>query len=276
MTHYTTFAPPAQGGFRLQVTRSGWVLMGVLGLLWLVLYGITWWTPEGASQVRLDLSLGPRGFEVPTPSTFDLWEILVLYPIGSAGSGAGPGFHAWQVVTAPLLYPPLGFSSLLIACLGLLFFAAPVERLLGLRGYLALLGVSCAGAVAGGLLAGLVFTSPPHFGIAPAVLSVMVVACMMTPEASVPFFFVLHVRLKWLAMGIAILLAIRALGVMGGTGSGGYELGGLAAGYFWWRSGAGLDPRRFFRRRRARRDLLAAVDRIVESAGEADDGPVYH
>jgi 4-hydroxybenzoate polyprenyltransferase len=108
------------------------------------------------------------------------------------------------------------------------------------------------------------------------VLAVMLVHCLMTPEASVPFFFVLHVKLKWLAVGIGTVVAIRALGVMGGAGAGGYELGGAVAGYLFWRSGADLDPRRLFRRRRARRNLRLAVDHLVETAGDDDDEPVFH
>lgn len=269
---------PRPGGFRLEITRAGWVIMGGYGLLWLALFIFTAWTPEGTSQVTLDQMLGPRGFEVPTRTTFELWQLLVLQPIGSAASGAGPGFQWWQLVSAPLLYPPLGFSSLLIGSLGLMFFAAPVERLLGIGGLAQLWVVACAGAVAGGLAVGLLFQEqvPLHFGFAPAVLAVMLVHCMMTPEASAPFFFVLHVKLKWVAVGIVVLIAIRALGVMGGAGAGGYELGGAAAGYFFWRSGANLDPRRLFRRRRARRNLRLAVDRLVQSTGQEDDEPVFH
>ena len=252
--------------------------MGGYGLLWLALFGFTAWTPEGTSQLTLDLMLGPEGFEVSTPSTFELWQLLVLQPVGSAVGGAGPGFQLWQLVSAPLFYPPPGFSSLLIGCLGLLFFAAPVERLLGVGGLLQLWLVSCAGAVAGGLLVGLVFRGqvPIHYGFAPAVLAVMIVHCMMTPEASVPFFFVLHVKLKWVALGIVVLIAVRALGVMGGAGAGGYELGGAAAGYLFWRSGSDLNPRRLLRRRKARRNLRLAVDRLVQSPEDDDEVPVFH
>jgi membrane associated rhomboid family serine protease len=269
---------PRPAGFRLEITRAGWVVMGAYGLLWLALFGFTAWTPDGTSQLTLDLMLGPKGFEVPTPTTFEFWQLLVLHPIGSAATGAGPGFQWWQLVSAPLLYPPPGFSGLLVGCLGLMFFAAPVERLLGIVGLVQLWLVACAGAVVGGLLVGLVFQEgvPFHYGFAPAVLAVMLVHCLMTPEASVPFFFVLHVKLKWLAVGIGTVVAIRALGVMGGAGAGGYELGGAVAGYLFWRSGADLDPRRLFRRRRARRNLRLAVDHLVETAGDDDDEPVFH
>lgn len=275
---------PRPGGFRLEITRAGWMIMGVYGLLWLALFVFTHWTPEGTSQVTLDLMLGPAGFEVSTPSRFEVWNLLMLHPIGSAGLEASPGLNWWQLVTAPLLYPPPGFSSLLLGCLGLMFFAAPVERLLGVGGLLQLWLVACAGGVAGALLVGLVFAVPPAFGFAPAVLSVMLVHCMMTPEASVPFFFVLHVKLKWVALGIAVLIGVRALGVMGqgALASDGryyvlpYELAGAAAGYLFWRSGADLDPRRLFKRRRARRNLRLAVDRLVQEPGQDDDDPVFH
>jgi membrane associated rhomboid family serine protease len=266
----------AQGGFRLEITRAGWWLVGIYGLLWLVLYGFTHWTPGEMSEVVVTRMLGPAGFEVSTSTRFEMWEILVLQPIGAASTGDSPGFLPFQLLTAPLIYPPPAFSSLLIGCLGFMFFAAPVERLLGLRGFLALWAVSCAGAVTSGLLVGLAIGAPVHFGFAPAVLAVMLVHCMMTPEAQVPFFIVLPVKMKWVALGIVAVVVVRTLGLTGGGVGGGYELGGMAAGYFWWRSGAELDPRSWLRRRRARRNLRLAVDRAIQPADEEDDEPIFH
>ena len=274
---------PRQAGFRLEITRAGWIIMGVFFLLWLGLVLFSWVIPTDASRVTLDLMIGPPGFEVPTPTTVETWTALMLHPVGSAGIDGSPGFHAWQLVSAPLLYPPLGLSNLLLGCLGLMFFAAPVERLLGVAGLLQVWFVACAGGVAGAILVGLAFAVPPVFGFAPAVIAIMLIHCMMTPEASVPFFFVLHVKMKWVAVGIATFVLIRALGVMGQGDFAAdgrhyvlpYELVGAAAGYFFWRSGADLDPRRIFKRRRARRNLRLAVDRLVNKSADEDD-PVFH
>ena len=122
---------------------------------------------------------------------------------------------------------------------------------------------------------GAVLGAPVHYGFAPALLAVMVVCCMMTPEATVPFFLVLQVKLKWVAAGIAALVVLRTLGLSGGRIAGGYELAGMAAGFFWWRSGGDLNPRRMLLRRRARRNLRVAVDRALEPKKE-DDGPLFH
>ncbi len=271
---------PRPAGFRLEITRAGWIIMGVYGLLWLALFAFTYWTPAGTSRVTV--MMGPGGeFDVPT--RFELADLLVLQQAASDELGTTPDFRWWQLLSAPLVYHPSAFGSLLLGCLGLMFFAAPVERLLGVGGLLQLWFVSCLGGAVGALVLGLVFPVPPASGFAPAMLAIMLVHCMMTPEATVPFFFVLHVKLKWVALGIAALVVLRALAVVGQgliSPEGRvyflpYELAGAAAGYFFWRSGASLDPRRLFRRRRARRNLRLAVDRLVQDAAQ-DDDPVFH
>ncbi len=254
--------------------------MALYAGLWVVLFVLSHWGPDSVSKVNLTLMLGPTGHEpIPTPQTFDLWRVLALNQIGAAGMGDSPGFQIWQVLTAPLVYPPssAGFSSLLIGFLGFIFFAAPVERLLGLRAFLQLWVVAAAGGVLGGVVLAVLIGAPIHFGFAPSVLAVMAVHCVMTPEATVPLFVVVHVKMKWFAAAIAALVVVRALALTGGGVGGGYEGGGLLAGWLWWRSRPDLDPRRMLRRRRARKNLRVAVDRLVQpGADDDDDGPIFH
>jgi membrane associated rhomboid family serine protease len=199
----------------------------------------------------------------------EIGRTLVLFPLGAADP---VGFRPWQLITGPLFYPPSGgFPALMLGFLAFIFFAAPVERMLGVRSFFQLWFVaSLSGAVLGLLLSALL-PSPAAFGFAPAVFAVMVVHCMMTPEASVPFhliFTVVHVRMKWIAAAIAGLVLLRTLGLMGGGPSGAYSLAGMIGGYLWWRSGADLDPRRLGLRRRARANLRLAVDRATSAPDE--------
>ncbi len=265
------------GGFRLDITRAGWALITLYGVLWLLQLAVAVFAPESATSIRVTHMLGPRGYEVATSSTWPLSEVLTLHPPGSESSGTSPGFHPWQVLSAPLFYPPRAFPALVLAVLGFVFFAAPVERLLGLRGFLQLWLVASLGGVAGGLVLDGLIQAPvaPQFGFAPAVLAVAVVHCAMTPAAVVPFFFVLQVKMKWIAIAIATWVLALALNIEGGASAGGYALGGVVAGYLWWRSGWDLDPRRTLRRRRARKRMRVAVDRLVSDTSK-DDGPIFH
>jgi membrane associated rhomboid family serine protease len=225
----------------------------------------------GGEAVELDLPAPGApplvAFAVYGPA--EIGRTLVLLPFGTADP---VGFRPWQLITGPLLYPPSGgFPALMLGFLGFIFFAAPVERMLGVRSFFQLwLVASLSGAVLG-LLLSAILPSPVAFGFAPAVFSVMVVHCMMTPEASVPFhliFTVVHVRMKWIAATIAGLVLLRTLGLMGGGPSGAYSLAGMIGGYLWWRSGADLDPRRMRLRRRARANLRLAVDRATQGPDE--------
>ncbi|MEE2829248.1 MAG: rhomboid family intramembrane serine protease [Myxococcota bacterium] len=335
--------PPPAAGFRLQVTRLGWWMMGSYAVLWLALFALTSWLPEGtlspvavppaSDAVRVvveangsrqftnlatrDLVL-QRGRETvavllpgetlgvedgladrdPVVARYlleqhEVWRSLRLQPLSRLGAsgdyrgdGIGPAF--WQWLTGPLFYPPkadvidrfllvhpAGFPSLMMGFLGFIFFAAPVEQLLGRRRFLELWVVSSLGAVLLGLGIGALVGAAPHYGFAPAVLAVMVVHCMMTPEASVQFhliFTVVHLRMKWIAAAIAGFVLLRSLGLMG-VQPGGYELAGIATGYFWWRKGGDFNLRRMLLRRRGRKNLRLAVDRAL--AGD-DDGPVFH
>ena len=327
---------PSGGGFRLEITPAGRLLMGAYAGLWLMLYALTHWLPAagwlpvfefeaapsslvtehteaGALEVRSRVSaplvlrrgddpglssgsggraeepilllggetveLEPAALDSPPLIPYavygpkELWQVLVLLPLGSDDP---VGFQWWQILSGPLFYPPAGgFPVLMLSFLGFIFFAAPVERMLGLRAFCQLWLIASIGGAVVGLVLSAFLPSPAGFGFAPAVFAVMVVHCMMTPGAAVPFhliFTVVHISMKWIAAAIAGLVVLRTLGLMGGGPSGAYSLAGLVCGYLWWRSGADLDPRRMRLRRRARANLRLAVDR----ATQAPDQKTFH
>lgn len=253
---------PGMGSFHLRFTTLGWQLAAVWGALWAL-----GWTLFKLPEAWLPFLYVPApGGMAATP----LYEYLVFIPPGSGG------LHLWQFITGPLLYPPAALGGLVLGVIGVGFFGGTVERFLGKRRYLELWGVSLVGALLGASLMGLLQSQAgPHYGFGPVVLALIVVHCLLTPEATVSFFMVVPVKMRWIAYGVAGIVVARALGMFApfGTGAvGGYELGGVAAGFLWWRYRDDLDPRTIHRRRKARR-LLRAVEETVK---EVDDGPIYH
>ncbi len=263
------------GTFLFEISPLGARLMGLYGLLWTLLFGISRWLPGSlASALRLPgRPQGPQGFEVPT--SYPLAESLVLHPPGALLDG--PGFQLWQLMSAPFAYPPAAFGSLVLAFVGFGFFAAPVERYLGRADFLKLwFGASFGAALCATIFAVMVGPSGPHWGVGPAVVAVLLVSCLMTPEATVPFFLVLPVRMKWIAWGVTAWVVVRALAMTQPLGegplAGGYELGGVAVAWLWMRRGSG--PLRWLRRWRARRLVRVVADDLSSEGG--GDEPVFH
>jgi membrane associated rhomboid family serine protease len=266
------------GTFLLEVTPLGWRLMGSYALGLLLLSLGSWWSdrqePSGADAT--DLFERAMGAAEGLP----LWHSLVLHPpLGPAAMNPeGPGFQFWQVVTAPFVFPPGSFGSLALAFLGFAFFAAGVERFLGTRRFLIFWLVSSLGAGLGGFVFGpLLQPEGVHFGCGPAVLATMIVYCMMTPEAIVSVALVIPVRLRWIAAGIAGWVLIKALAMTqplgAGSAAGGYQVGGVVAGYLWFQFGEG-----FFERRRRKRRAGAILEMVLKDVDEAKDRnePTFH
>jgi membrane associated rhomboid family serine protease len=245
------------GGFRFEITRLGAVLLGAYGAVWVAL-------------ALLDALRAGRG-EQP------LWSALALQ---SPGRGSPLPFRPWQLLTASLATPASGLGGLVMGALGYGFFAAPVERALGRRGFLlfwlvCLLGASLAGAAFGAFM-----RAPPlHWGFGPAVLALLLVHCLLAPQHTVPFLMVFPVALRWIALAVVAAVVIHTLSLTSPLGAGGpaggYVLGGVLAGWIWFRSGGDIDPRRFLRRRRARRMVDLTVERALKGESD-DDGPIWH
>ncbi len=187
-----------RGGFRLEITPLGRRMLVAYAVVWAVL-----WITAILRVAWIPMPVGPAGFEVATPTP--LRDLLTLTP--------GDRFGAWQLLSAPFVSAT--FSSLALGTLGFVFFAAPVERMLGRRGFLQLWFVASIGGALAAWLGSFAFTVGPasFFGMAPAVVATMVVCCMMTPEAVVPFLIVLPVKMRLFAVGIVVLVVISALGI---------------------------------------------------------------
>jgi len=253
------------GSFRLDFTPLGKRAALVFGGLWLLGWLIALLPPD------LVPVLYPQSGGIRYP----LAEWLVLHPPGG-GPPMGVGFRPWQLLTGPLLFAPSAFGSYVLSAFGLGFFGHTVERFLGRRRFIELCIAAVVGSLAGAALFGWIQQPPVvHSGLWPVVLALVVVNCSLTPEASVNFFMVLPVKLRWIAMGVAFLVIGKTLGMFVPFGAapspGGYELGGMVIGWLFWRYRDRLDPRAIRRRRKAR-TLLRAVEDTVSS----DDGPMWN
>lgn len=262
---------PGAGSFHLRFTPLGWQLAG----FWFALWAVGWVLfilPESWLPFLYFTTPLPGGGTTTTPLWAHLWFVM---PNGAAAGTTG--FEPWQVVTGPLLYPPAGLGSFVLAALGLGFFGGTVERFLGKRKFLELWVVSLLGAAGLGSLLGLVQQGTgPHYGFGAVVLALIVIHCLLTPEATVSFFLVLPVKMKWIAYAVIGIAVARTMGMFtpfGAGAGGGWHLGGILAGTLWWRYRDDIDPRRFARRRKAK-GMLRAVENTITEVG--DDGPVYH
>lgn len=267
------------GTFFLEVTPLGWRLMGGYGLVLLLLSVAAWWSRHAQSQSSAEAELFDP---VTAVQSLPLWRSLLLHPpqAPAALNPDGAGFHWWQLLTAPFVYPPGSFGLLVMAFLGFAFFAAGVERFLGRRRFLLLWLVASMGSGLGGFAFGpLLQPGGVNFGCGPAVLALIIVYCLITPNAMVNFFMIVPVKLKWIAAVVGAWVVIRALAMTSplgaGAATGGYQLGGVLAGVLWFRYGEDLFEGR--RRRRRAGVLLKAVLEQVDSVEEKEpDDPTYH
>ncbi len=266
------------GTFFLEVTPLGWRLMGSYGLVLCILSVSDWWTrhahSRSAAAAEAFGELAPQVWAMP------FWHNLLLHPpqAPAAMNPDGPGFQWWQILTAPFVFPPGSFALLAVSFLGFAFFAAGVERFLGSRRFLLLWLVASIGSGFGAFLFGpLLQPSGVNFGCGPAVVTVIIVYCLMTPEAIVSFFMVVPVKLKWIAICVAAWVVIRGLAMTtplgAGAAAGGYQVGGILAGFLWWRYGEELIEK--YRRRRRAGALLKSVLEEVEVEKDPND-PTYH
>ena len=247
------------------------------GLVYLTLSGLNWLSSHDASRAQ---AIAEEFGSHSASSALPLWRWLVLHPplAPAALNPDSAGFQLWQLLTAPMVYPPGSFGALAIAFVGFGFFAAGVERFFGRRRFLVFWLVCSLGGSLGGFLFGpLLDPSGVHFGFGPAVLATIVVYCLITPEASVSVFMVVPVKLKWIAALVASWVIIDALAMTQPLGSGGagggYLAGGVLAGFLWFRYGEDFIEAR--RRRRRAGVLLEMVLKDVDKPEEQNE-PTFH
>jgi membrane associated rhomboid family serine protease len=199
---------------------------------------------------------------------------LVLHPPGH------PEFRVWQVLTHPFLHDPGSPLGFLITCLVFYFFSAPVERALGPRGFLVLFYASALGGLLVGLpvnaLAG--FTSP-FMGMAPSLLSLIVVFGLLNPEATILLMFVLPVKAKYLSYGTMIVTLLTFLAKVNPAGA--FHLGGILVGYALVRGPGnlfhpGLLYNRYLLWQARRRRGKFTVIQGRKDRDEDPGGPTYH
>lgn len=213
--------PPPRG-----LTRT---LLFLYGGIWAALVVLTTWTPGQFTPKVLTLE-GPAG-----PVTVGLVEALGLHP-PMGGTPGGPGFHLFQLVTSHFVHQPRDYLGVFFTLLGIYFFARPVEERIGRRGLRDLWIASAVGAALGACLFGVIQRPATyHVGVAPGVLALLVVFCMMIPHAVIRLFFVLPIQARFLGIGTAVMTILAAFALPDVVG--GWEVGGLAGGWLWFRWG---------------------------------------
>jgi len=229
-----------------------------IGKIMLLIYGIIY---------VLEL-LFEHWFHVPVVHS------LVLFPLGH------PLFRVWQLVTHPFLHDPGTPLSFLITCVVFYFFAAPVERALGSRGFLFLFYVSALGAVILGVpfnaLAGF---KAPFSGMLPSLLSLIVIFGLLNPEATILLMFVLPIKAKYMSYGTVIITLLTFLAKVNPHGA--FHLGGILLGYLVFRGPGDLpNPKHLYDRYllwriRRKRGRFTVIDGS-KGRDKESDGPTIH
>lgn len=239
-------------------------LLLLYGSIWVVLVVLTTWTPGSFVPKVVPIS-GPGG-----PSLFPLADVLALHPPGGGVPG-GPGFHFFQLLTSHFVHQPKEYLGTFFTLLGIYFFARPVEDRLGSRGLLGTWIAAAIGAVLGACLFGVVqHPVTSHAGVAPGVLALLVVFCGLIPNAVVRLFFVVPIQARWLGVISALFTVLAAFAMPEVVG--GWEVGGLAGGWAWWRYG-GRRPRTDDERAKK---IVERIQRFQVIEGGKSSGPTWH
>ncbi len=199
------------------------------------------------------------------------WK-LAIYPIGSAD------FHIWQIVTHPFLHHPNAPITFLINCLIFYFFSAPVQNSLGSRRFLIFFYVAAAGSALCGMLFGSVSGfSPPFMGMMSSVLAMIVVFGLLNPEATILLMFVLPIKAKYLSYGTVAVAVLLFLAKADPAGA--YHLGGIGAGYLYFRYGYKMPEYKWFMSKYYEwkvKKLRSKFSVLDGGKDKDDDKPTYH
>lgn len=194
---------------------------------------------------------------------------LYLGPLGQLPTSP------WQLLSHPLALAMSDPISVLLEIAMLWFFAAPVEKRLGTRGFLLLyLGTPVAVALPGLFLTDLILGPGLHGGLMVSSIALLTAFVVFNRDAQILLFFVLPIQAIWLLLGTAGIIALTILARTNPSGI--YEL--LAMGLVYAALG-GL-RRGDLRRVRLRYEEWKLKRRLsklrVVPGGRGDDDPMYH
>lgn len=145
-------------------------------------------------------------------------------------------FTFYTIITYQFLHS--GFWHILMNMIVLYWFGKIVSGYIGVR---KILPLYLMGGIAGGLTYLLTYNLVPVFqpdigvplvGASASVMAILIVAARLAPEMEIRLFFVLKLKLKWLAFGL-IILNIFTMQTGGNAGGNLSHLGGAAFGFLF-------------------------------------------
>lgn len=200
-------------------------------------------------------------------------QTLRLYPYKT------PDFHVWQTFTHPFVQNPVNPFIVLIDLLVLYFFITPLEKVLGTSRFIIFFYL----AAFGGALMGLAFSTMsgfghPFLGMTPSILAMVTVFGFIYPEATVLFMFILPIKARYISYATILITFFTFLAKVNPYGA--YHLGGILAGYIYFRGPENLVDYRWFHAQYLRWKLKRQRRRFeVINGGKGKNdkkGPTYH
>ncbi|MBI9074142.1 MAG: rhomboid family intramembrane serine protease [Desulfatibacillum sp.] len=197
---------------------------------------------------------------------------LAIHPVGSTQ------FGWWQVLTHPFIHNPYGPIGFLITCLVFYFFSSPVQQFFGPTRFLTFFYIAAAGGLVCGLpLANVQAFSVPFMGMSTSILAMVVVFGFLNPEATILLMFVLPIKAKYMSYATIAITAILFLAKADSAGA--YHLGGIGAGYLYYKYGGRSSLLLWFKTRYFSWKMKRLKKRFTVldgGKGKDDNKPTYH
>lgn len=139
-------------------------------------------------------------------------------------------YRPWTLITYMFLHSPFGFTHILFNMLGLFFFGARVEDMMGSRRFITLYLIS---GMMGGILS--IFFAPynPIIGASGAVFGIQLAYAMHWPRDRIMIWGIVPVEARWLIVGTTVLTLYGGFGGSGGGVAHFAHLGGYVGAYFY-------------------------------------------
>jgi membrane associated rhomboid family serine protease len=204
-----------------------------------------------------------------------VFRLLQLHPLQSGR------FILWQVPAHAVIHNPVAPISFLLKCLVFYFFAEPVERAFGSKGFLKLFYYSAAGGALFGLLFALIpGFNTPFWGMMPSLLAMIVIFGMLNPEATIYLMFIIPIKAKYISYLTVFITLLTFLAKVNPHGA--YHLGGILFGYLYFKG-----PKYIFDikkhafkyqdwRFEKRRSKFRVIDGSRDKKKDEKDKPTYH